>query len=108
MDYTYSFNATDGDGDSFKFYVDWGDGTVEETGYYPNGKIVTLSHSWDTKGTYIIRAKAEDEHGAESPTGELTVTIPRDKSTDNVMFWRLIERFPLLDRLLDVWRLNLE
>ena len=79
VEYTYTFNVTDDDGHKFKIFVDWGDGISEETGYYPNGTIATLSHSWDTKGTYIISAYAEDEHGAQGPKGNLTVTMPRDK-----------------------------
>jgi hypothetical protein len=37
VEYTYTFNVTDADGHWFKIFVDWGDGTTEETGYHPNG-----------------------------------------------------------------------
>jgi len=103
VEYTYTFNATDEDGHPFRFHVNWGDGTEETTDLYPNATIVTLSHSWDTKGTYIIRAIAIDEHGAEGPTGDLTVTMPRDKATNNMLFWRLLERFPLLERFFNLF-----
>jgi parallel beta-helix repeat protein len=103
VEYNYTFNVTDGDGDSFKFYVYWGDGTEDLTDLYPNGTIVTLSHSWDYMDTYLIKAEAIDEHGAEGPTGELAVTIPRDKSIINLFLTFLQSHpglFPLLQKII--------
>jgi hypothetical protein len=103
VEYTYTFNSTDPENHSIKYLVNWGDGTEETTDLLPNSTIVTLSHSWDTKGTYIIKAKAIDEHDAESEWGELEVTMPRDKAIN-----RLIQNFlqshphllPLLQKLI--------
>ncbi|UCH71563.1 MAG: hypothetical protein JSW62_03975, partial [Thermoplasmatales archaeon] len=35
-----------------------------------------------------------------------TVTISRDKMTSNMLLLRILERFPLLQRLFDIWRWN--
>ena len=49
---------------------------------------------------YSIEVKAKDTYGAESEWGELTVTMPRDKVIQNMMFLRFLEQFLLLQMLL--------
>jgi hypothetical protein len=78
VSYSYSTSTTDDDGDQVKYGFDWdGDDTVDEwSGLQASGTSCSLSHSWSTAGTYQVKVKAEDEHGAGSswsPT--LTVTI---------------------------------
>jgi len=76
--YTYSTRATDHDDDIVKFGWDWdGNGAVDEwTGFYSSGVTVSMSHSWTTTGTYNVKVKAEDEHGAQSDfSTALTVVI---------------------------------
>ncbi|EMR75539.1 hypothetical protein MBGDF03_00355 [Thermoplasmatales archaeon SCGC AB-540-F20] len=80
-EYEYAFNATDPNGDDvLYYYVDWDDGQTEEwVGPYDSGEEVTLSHTFDEKGTYLISAKAKDIHDAEGDWGYLEVTMPKDK-----------------------------
>jgi len=99
--YTYTFTSTDPDGDQVSYYVEWGDTT--NTGWFgpfASGTPQTKSHTWSTQGTYIIQAKAKDTNGAESGWGSLTITMPRNKAIQNIMFLQFIEEFPLLQRLL--------
>ncbi|MCD6473970.1 MAG: PKD domain-containing protein [Thermoplasmata archaeon] len=84
--YTYSTSATDPDGDQIKYGWDWdGDGTVDEwTGYYSSGTTVSISHSWDSTGTYNIKVKAQDSNSAESGwSTALTVTISSPPPSNN-------------------------
>ena len=78
--YPYSFISTDLDGDEVSYYIEWGDGdTTTWTEFRPSGPPgYSESHSWNTQGTYIIRAKAKDIYGAESEWGTLSVTMPLD------------------------------
>jgi hypothetical protein len=99
--YSYTFNAVDPDVDYIYYYIEWGDGEVEDWfGPYYSGYEVTVSHTWDEQGTYIIRAKARDTYGLESDWGELTVTMPRNRAMTNLLLLRLLEQFPILKILL--------
>jgi hypothetical protein len=94
--YTYGFNATDPEGDNISYYIDWGDNTTTGwVGPYLSGDKITQSHTWSTKGTYTIKAKAKDSNGAESGWGELSVTMPCSYNLPFMQLWeRLFERFP--------------
>ncbi len=93
-EHEYTFVSTDPNGDMIKYIIDWGDNTTDTTELYDSGVTATISHTWNTKGTYIIKAKAADEHDAESDWGTLEVAMPRDKITINSLLSRLLERFP--------------
>jgi len=79
--YNYKFKSTDPDGDQVYYYVKWGDGS--NTGWfgpYASGVEQTKSHTWSSKGTYLIEAKAKDTYGAESGWQTLSVKIPKNKA----------------------------
>jgi len=100
VEYNYTFNSTYECGDLF-YIINWGDdSSVEYVGPAPSGIEVNASHIWNKKGTYIIKARAEDEFGIIGPWGELTVTIPRDKSISSSLLLRFLEQYPLLNTLL--------
>jgi len=110
--YEYTFNSTDDDGVDFFYYVDWDDGSPIEIVYptWPNpeepGEGIA-NHSWDAKGTYVISAITLDIHGAVSKRGYLEVTMPKNKQVSNMWYLRWLERFPILQMILDVLRLNI-
>jgi hypothetical protein len=93
--YNYTFNSVDPDWfDEVYYYIDWGDGQIEEwIGPYNSGEEITLSHIWDTKDTYTLKAKAKDVNGEESDWGTLEVTVPKNKL--------FIFNFPLLNWLFE-------
>ena len=78
--YTFNTSATDPDGDPLEYQFDWGDGTSSSWG------AASRSHAWSAAGTYCIKARARDSHGALSdwsnchniaiaiPTYTITVT----------------------------------
>jgi hypothetical protein len=91
--YDYKFNSMDPDGDTVKYYIDWGDGNTDETGFNPSGTDVTVSHSWSASGKYTITAYAEDSTGKTSSTSTFQITMPKEK-TVFYLFQRSLERFP--------------
>jgi photosystem II stability/assembly factor-like uncharacterized protein len=97
IEYTYTFNTVDPDGDDILYCIQWGDGTKEICiGPYHSGEDATASHIFDEEGSYTIRAKAEDTNEAESPWGELEITMPRNKilNLNRNLFTRLFNWFP--------------
>lgn len=75
--YKYSFVSTDPDNDFIYYYIDWGDGTVEEwIGPYVSGQQLNINHQWLEEGTYTIKAKAKDVYDAESEWGYLEIEMP--------------------------------
>jgi len=103
-EYDYTFSVIDPNDDVVYYYIEWGDGNIEDwIGPHDSGEEVTISHSWDEQKTYTIRAKAKDSHDAESDWGTLEVTMPKNKQSTNSLFLQflqnLIQRFPLLERI---------
>ena len=106
-EYDYTFDTTDPDGDDVYYWIEWGDGQTEEwIGPYPSGEEITVNHTWSTRGTYSIRAKAKDIHGEESNWGTLKVSMPKNKPSTNSLFLqffeKLIQRFPPITQLLQL------
>jgi len=75
--YNFTFVSTDPEDEDLYYFVDWGDGSNSGWfGPYASGEEATKSHTWTSTGTYSIKAKAKDEHGAEStwsPSFEFTI-----------------------------------
>jgi len=81
MEYTYLFSTVDTQYDDVYFSVDWGDGTIDEwMGPVAYGGEIELSHTWERRGDYVIRAKAKDVNGAESFASTLEISMPRTRS----------------------------
>ncbi len=100
VEYDYTFTTTDDEGDDVYYWIEWGDGTVEQDnwiGPYSSGEKVTFSHSWDKKETFIIKAKAKDIYDSESEWAYLIVQIPRNRMSVNSLFQLLFGRFSLLE-----------
>lgn len=95
--YTYSAVTSDSEGDNLSYLFDWGDNTNSQwTDFVPPGKKITVKHSWKTQGTYQIRVKAKDIHGAESDWSDpLVVSMPKNKRENNNGFSFLLKQlFP--------------
>ncbi|VVB62218.1 Uncharacterised protein [uncultured archaeon] len=85
---TYTSSSHDPDNDSIRYGWDWdGDNNVDEwtKTYLPNETLVTAIHQWRINGTFNIKLKAQDVHGAESPwSNNLTVTVHFIPSHPNI------------------------
>ena len=103
-EYEYTFVSTDSVGSDLYYYIDWGDGKVEDwIGPYASGSDVKVKHTWSEEDTYSLKAKAKNTDGVESDWGTLEVSMPVNK----VFFLRFLEflghfpnAFPLLRYLL--------
>lgn len=100
IEYDFTFVTTDPEEDDVLYYVEWGDGQIEEwIGPYSSGEEVTMNHSWGEKGNFIIRAKAKDINGLESDWATMEIKIPRSRllsiSLLQKIFGRYIEIFQL-------------
>jgi len=77
---TYSTSATDPDDDQVQYRFDWdADGSHDYsdwTDLVNSGTTSSLDHSWDTVGTYVVKAQSRDEYGSTSDwSSGLTVIV---------------------------------
>ncbi len=94
--YDYTFVSDDINGDDVYYFIEWGDGEVEEwLGPFSSGDEVIVNHSWRKWRRYTIRAKAKDTNDLEGEWVYLKVTIPRTR-----VWMRFIDTFQILQRLL--------
>ncbi len=105
--YFYTTSTIDPEGDRIYYLFDWGDGTDSGwRGPYHSGEEANASHKWAKRGTYDIRVKAKDEHGAQSLWSDpLSVSMPKNKIIDiKTLFLQLLKDysnlFPLLRQIL--------
>ena len=76
----FFFTASDQNDDKVLYYIDWGDNTTSGwIGPFDSGVMISQNHTWSTKGSYQIKAKVKDWHGAESIWSnpfEFSITAP--------------------------------
>jgi PKD repeat protein len=65
--------SIDPNNDSISYSFDWGDGTIESSGYLPNEIHCIKNHSWTQAGRYTITLKASDTKSSTS--SETTIWI---------------------------------
>ncbi len=105
--YTFHFNTTDTENEDYELYVEWGDGTTTGwVGPFPSGQEVVLNHTYLEKQLFSIKAKAKDVNGDESEWSTHNINIPCSSPSTPPFLLRLLERFPLLSRLVQrLWSL---
>jgi len=104
-EYEYKFISVDLEGDNITYCINWGDNTEEVyIGPYPSGIEASAIHAWSEKGNYIIKTKARDVSGAESNWATLSVSMPKNKLSNMILFKifeNLFSRFEYLVNLTD-------
>jgi outer membrane protein assembly factor BamB len=59
----YRVVVSDIDGDEVALRYEWADSTVSEwSALHPAGDTITVTHTWDSVGSYNVRVQARDEH----------------------------------------------
>ena len=82
QDSEYILRAIDPDMDAIKYIIEWGEGDTTVTDFQPSGENIICSHTWNTAGTFEIKAKARDKYGSESSWSEgYSVTIINEAPT---------------------------
>jgi 5'-nucleotidase/2',3'-cyclic-nucleotide 2'-phosphodiesterase/3'-nucleotidase len=101
----YGFATIDPNEYDIFYYVDWGDET--NTGWmgpFDSGESITEDHTWEKKGTYVIKAKAKNNYGGESEWSYLGVIIPKSKNINIISYYYFLnivyERFPIIKLLI--------
>jgi hypothetical protein len=90
----WTFHSSDENGDMVKYFIDWGDGTTDETELVEQCTPKEVCHTYESKGDYVITAYAEDETGLQGDSATFDVMIPRARSVSHPVLFRLFERFP--------------
>ena len=89
----YKFITTDPEGHKLYFYVEWGDGKIEDwTGPYSSNEEAEISHIWEQQGSYTIRAKSKDIYDVEGDWGTMEIQMPKAKLMKNTFLYNLISR----------------
>jgi hypothetical protein len=93
--YNFTFTTVDPEQDPVYVYVDWGDNSNSGwVGPKNSGDTFIIAHSWTEKGNFTVKAKAKDDHGAESNWSTFQVKMPYKFSPlANLLRW-LFEHFP--------------
>ena len=104
IEYSFTFKSTSPNNKDVYYYIDWGDGTITGwVGPYLSGQIISVNHSWSTKGTFTMKARARDTENLWGPWSEYSVSItPRTRVSYSNLFLRFLEQFPFLEKLLHI------
>jgi len=102
--YTYKSLVTDPNNDDIYVVWDFGDEeTSDWLGPYHSNEYISISHQWNSEGSYEIKLKAKDIYGQESEWSDpILVNMPKEKRYSQPLM-KMIQRFPFLNRFIDVW-----
>jgi hypothetical protein len=79
----FTFAATDPDGDSVQFVIDWATGYYDTTEFVASGASLTVHHTWTTAGTFEVKVLALDKQGFASQDWSSTHAISITGETDH-------------------------
>jgi hypothetical protein len=78
IEYTFTTQSIDPDGDHVWYSFDWGDDTISNwIGPFPSGVTISASYQWIKPGSYHVRVKASDSLGSETNYSAFTVITVR-------------------------------
>ena len=85
---SYTANTTDSDEDQVQYQFDWDAGGTHDystwTSLINQSVETSVTNSWSSAGTYLVKVQARDEHGATSDWSDaLTVTVRAPSGDDD-------------------------
>ena len=99
-EYDFTFVTTDPEGDDVYYEIEWGDGAgIPEFGPVESGDEIKLSHTYSTRDTFTIRARAKDSFGKLGDWEQFEIIIPKSKASNHNILEILFERFPIFKQL---------
>jgi hypothetical protein len=65
--YSFTTSTTDPNNDNVYYQFDWDGGNQSFwSNFVASGTSIIMSHTWQTEGTYSVKARAKDIHGLTS------------------------------------------
>lgn len=82
----FTFSSTDDENNTLFYYVDWDDG--KNTGWlgpFPQKQQLSVNHSWQSKGSFSVKAKSKDNYGCESNWSYFPIKISNSRLFFNIL-----------------------
>lgn len=96
----FTFVSTDENNQDLYYYIDWGDGSVEEwIGPTASGEEIKVSHTWTEEKGFAVKAKVKDTEDGESGFTTHVINIPRTRFAENYNFAQLFQKFSLFFKI---------
>lgn len=92
----YNFITTDPNDNAVYYFIKWGDSSDSDwIGPHESNEEISLTHTYEKRGTYTIQAKAKDAHDEESEWSTLKVSAPKTSNIKH-MLMHLLQNHPHL------------
>jgi len=75
QEYEFHVVSTDPEETKISYVFDWGDCTTFDSPFFPSATLLTVTHYWESPGTYSVSVTAYDESTQHSTAAILTLTI---------------------------------
>jgi hypothetical protein len=89
VEYEFTTSTDDPDGEDLRYVWDWGDESPHQwTDYIKSGDEITVSHIFEKNGTFEVRVRSEDIHGAYSYFSDpliVEITVDNNPPSDPVI-----------------------
>jgi len=101
IELNFSFSSFDPDSDNIFFWIEWGDGSIEDwIGPYKSAETIIINHIWNKKGEYIIKAKSRDIYHQESDLSVYIINIPRSRLSNIYFLFTFFNEVPIFFKLI--------
>ena len=103
VEYTYNTSTYDPDGDELYYKWWWGEGGTDWLGPFNSNETVEINITFFYDYPETIKVIVQDSYHARSDWARLEVRVQRDKTIASSLLLMLLERYPLLNKLLTIF-----